>query len=103
MIPIAHSTIRPNISASRLRSDRIRTRLVLVAEAIADAAHREDVLGLLGVDLELLAQVADVDVDRARVAVGRVPPHAREQHVAREHTARAGGERAEDLELDERG
>src|SRR3954470_12841743 len=103
MIAIAHSTMRPNMSASRLRSDRIRTRLLLVAEAVADAAHREDVLRLLGVRLELLAQVADVDVDGARVAIGRVAPHAREEHVAREHAPRARGERAQDLELHERG
>src|SRR3954468_19221421 len=103
MIAIADSTMRPKMSASRLRSDRIRTRLLLVAEAVADAADREDVLGLLGVRLELLAQVSDVDVHGARVAVGGVAPHAREQHVAREHAAGARGERAEDLELHERG
>src|SRR5215217_4391504 len=102
MIAIAHSTMRPMISASRLRSDRIRTRLLLVAEAVADAAHCEDVLGLLGVGLELLAQMADVDVDRPWIAVGRVSPHAREQHVAREHAPGGRGERAEDLELHER-
>src|SRR4051795_10183924 len=100
MIAIAHSTMRPKISASRLRSDRIRIRLLLVAEAVADAAHGEDVVRLLGVRLELLAQVADVDVDRARVAEGRVPPYAREQHVAREHATGTLGERVQDLELD---
>src|SRR3954452_22271250 len=104
MIAIAHSTMKPKINASRLRSDRIRTcAILLVAEAVADAAHREDVLGLLGVRLELLAQVADVDVDRAGVAVGRVAPHSRQQHVAREDAPGARRERAEDLELDERG
>ena len=61
---------------------------VAVAEAVADAAHREEVLRLLGVELELLAQVADVDVDRARVAEGGVAPDARQQHLAREHPAR---------------
>src|SRR3954451_20418508 len=101
MIAIAHSTISPKISASRFRSERIRTRLLLVAEAIAHAAHREDVVGLLGVRLELLAQMADVDVDGARVAIGRVAPHPGEQHVAGVHPPRARRERAEDLELDE--
>ena len=43
-----------------------------------------------------------MDVDRARVAVRRVAPDPRQQHVAREHAARAAGERREDLELDER-
>src|SRR5258708_4361634 len=49
---------------------------VAVAEAVADAPYREQVLGLLGVQLDLLAQVADVHVDRARVAVRRVAPDA---------------------------
>src|SRR3954453_4212390 len=98
MIASAPSTISPKISASRLRSDRIRTGLLLVAEAISDAAHREDVLGLLRVGLELLAEVADVHVDGPRVAVRRVAPHARQEHVAREHAPGARGERVEDLE-----
>src|SRR5918994_1679842 len=94
--------MRPNTTASRLRSDRSGcTGLVLVAEAVADAADREDEVGLLGVALDLLAQVADVDVDRARVAVGGVAPDPREQHVAREDPAGAAGQRVGDLELDE--
>ena len=48
----------------------------LVPEAVPHAAHREQVLGAPRVGLELLAQVADMDVDRARVAVGRVAPDA---------------------------
>src|SRR6478609_9506293 len=60
----------------------------VVAEPVADSAHGEDVLRLLGVALELLAQVPDVDVDRAGVAERGVAPHALEQHVAREHTPR---------------
>src|SRR4051794_18843864 len=74
----------------------------LVAEAVAHAAHREEVLRVLRVRLQLLAQVADVDVDRARVAVGRVAPDPRQQHVAREDAARVAGQSVEDLELDER-
>ena len=35
-----------------------------VAEAVADPAHRQDVLGLARLSLELLAQVTHVDVDR---------------------------------------
>ena len=93
--PVAHRAQRTaSVGSSR----------VAVAEAVADAAHGEDVLGLLGVALELLAQVADVDVDRARVAVGGVAPDAREQHLAGEDAARAAGASApEDLELDEGG
>src|SRR3954462_11858066 len=96
--------IRAKISARRLRRERSgRTGSLLVAEAVADPAHGEDELRLLGIGLELLAQVPDVHVDRARVAIGRVAPHAREQHVAREHPAGAARHRAGDLELNERG
>src|SRR3954451_15919114 len=94
---------RPPVGCAGTAARASATWSVLVAEAVADAAHREDVFGLLGVGLELLAQVADVDVDRARVAVGRGGPHAREQHVAREDASGALGKGAEDLELDERG
>ena len=45
-----------------------------LADAIAGAAHGEDQARLLGHRLELLAQVPDVHVDRARVAVGAVAP-----------------------------
>src|SRR4051794_870751 len=101
---MAARMIRAKISARRLRRERSgRTGSLLVAEAVADPAHGEDELRLLGIGLELLAQVPDVHVDRARVAIGRVAPHAREQHVAREHPAGAARHRAEDLELDERG
>ena len=93
-----------NSSARRLAIERsFGPPALRVAEAVADAAHGEEVLGVLRVALELLAQVADVHVDRARVAVGAVAPDAREQHVARQHAARAGGQREQDLELDEGG
>src|SRR5258705_14021379 len=71
----------------------------VVAESVAHPAHGEDVLRLLGVTLELLAQVPDVDVDRPRVAEGGVAPHALEQHVAREDPPGCARQRAEDLEL----
>ena len=72
----------------------------LLDEAVADAAHGEEELGLLRVALELLAQVPDVDVDGARVAVLGVAPDVLEQRLAGEHPAGRAGERAEDLELD---
>src|SRR4051812_44231928 len=107
---MALDTIRPNSSASRLRSEPVKIRTMPsgplrrpsdhVAEAVADPADRDEVLGLLRIALELLAQVADVDVDRPRVAVRRVAPDAGEQHVAREDPTRAAGECHEDLELD---
>src|SRR6201989_1435361 len=97
------SMIAKNSSARRLAIERSWLSSALrVAEPVADPAHGEQVLRVLRVALELLAQVADVDVDRARVAVGAVAPDAREQHVARPHAAGAGGEREQDLELDVR-
>src|SRR4051794_3730097 len=72
---------------------------VLVAEAVPDAAYREQVLRLLRIRLDLLPQMADVHVDGPRIAVRGVAPHAREQHVAREHPSRRARERGQDLEL----
>src|SRR5215207_701682 len=73
-----------------------------VAEAVPHAAYGEDVFRRLRVALELLSQVADVDVDGAGIAIGGVAPHARQQLVAAEHAAGIARERAEDLELYER-
>src|SRR4051794_30858343 len=93
--------IRAKMTASRLRRDRSPgNSAFLVAEAVADAAHREEVLRLLRVRLDLLPQMPDVDVDRAWVAVGGVAPDARQQHVAGEHASGRPGQRREDLELD---
>ena len=71
-------------------------------QPVADAAHRLDQLRLVRVDLELLPQVADVDVDRPRLPVGVVAPQRLEQRLPAEDAARAGGERAQELELDVR-
>src|SRR5437762_8262628 len=79
---------------------RVWLLLALVAEAVAHAAHGEDVLRLLGVALELLAQMANVHVDGARVAIRGIAPYALQQHVAREHPPGRSRQRAEDLELD---
>src|ERR1700722_5277366 len=116
---IASSVIEKNISARRVLSDslnrrgriavwcRSRRRLATirpsglgVSESVADAADREHEFGVLGVELDLLAQVADVDVDRALVAVGRVAPDPRQQHVAGEHPARRARQCRQQLELD---
>src|SRR2546423_13862926 len=100
---MAPNVIAANSSASLLLSEMRTERLPLgVAEAIPDASHGEQVLGVLGVALDLLAQVADVDVDRARIAVGGIAPDPCQQHVPGEHAAGRAGERREDLELDER-
>ena len=58
-------------------------------EAVADAAHGQDQLRLVRILLDLLAQVADVHVDRARLAVVGAAAEALEQLPAREDAARA--------------
>src|SRR5436190_3126789 len=100
---MAPNVIAANSSASLLLSEMRTERLPLgVAEAIPDASHGEQVLGVLGVALDLLAQVTDVNVDRARVAVGGIAPDPGQQHVPGEHATGRAGEGGEDLELDER-
>ncbi len=74
-------TIRPRRPRA-IRRGRARITTVLAvgtrpaslrsSQSVPGPAHREDVAGLVGFGLELFAQVADVDVDRARVAVGAV-------------------------------
>src|SRR6185312_16062773 len=60
----------------------------------------EDVDGLARIRLDLLAQVPDVDVDRARLAVGRVAPDGLEQRLAGVDPSGVQGERVPHLELD---
>ena len=58
--------------------------------------------GLLGHRLELLAQMADVDVDGARVAVGAVAPDRAQQVVAAVDALAIAHQRVQQLELRER-
>src|SRR5215210_2922534 len=67
-------------------------------EDIPHAPGGVDKLGVPGVTLDLLSQMADVHVDRALVAE-LVAPHPREQGAPREHPPRVGGERYQELEL----
>src|SRR5262249_13392224 len=60
----------------------------------------EEVLRLSGFSLELLAKVADVDVDSARLPICRVSPERTEQHLSRKDAARLRSEGPEQLELD---
>src|SRR5918997_2823205 len=69
-----------------------------LAENIPDAPRGVDELGVAGVALDLLAQVADVDVHRALVAE-LVAPHPPQQRATREHPPGARGERHQKLEL----
>src|SRR5207253_1576860 len=72
------------------------------SQAVPGATHGEDVPRLLGLWFELLAQVADVDVDRARVPICAVAPDRPEQLLAVEQPAGIGHQRVEQLELGER-
>src|SRR5262245_13439138 len=51
-------------------------------EAVADATNRLDIDRVAGVGFNLLAQPADVNVDRAAVAGKIVAPDPLEQHIA---------------------
>ncbi len=68
-------------------------------EAVAEAAHGEDDLGLVGVILDLHPQAADVGVDKAGVTEVLVAPHPLEQVVARQHRTDVVGELVEQTEL----
>src|SRR5690606_21321342 len=68
----------------------IRTPMIPVIsplEAVPDPADRDDVPGVGGIILDLLAQPADVHVHRAAVSVVVVAPHTREDQVPGEHRA----------------
>ena len=71
---------------------------LLLAERVADAAHRVD-QARLAVCLGLAAQVADVDLERVRRGPEVVAPDAVEDHVARQHLARVAQEQLEQEEL----
>jgi hypothetical protein len=71
-----------------------------LGEGVPDTSHRQDERGIGRVVLDLLAQVADVDVDRLLVLVERlVVAQQLEQLAAGVDAARAAGEVAQDLEL----
>ena len=88
---IAASTTSPasatnnTIATRRPRSERI-VSAVPRAQRVADAAHRLDQRLVAGVDL--LAQVADVGLEHAGVAVEVVLPDVVEDLLARQHAAR---------------
>ena len=73
--------------------------LVALGELVADAAHGQHQLGVLGVALDLLAQVGDVDVAGADVAAELRLPQLLHDLLAAEDLARVAGQQAQDLEL----
>src|SRR6478752_7502237 len=68
-------------------------------ELVADAAYGEDELGVLGVALDLLAEVGDVDVTGSLVAVELGLPQLLHDLGAGEDLAGAADEEAQELEL----
>src|SRR5262245_37291482 len=70
-----------------------------VAEPVAHAAYRQQILRICRVDLELLAQMTDMDVDRPRLPVVGRAPERLEQHLAAVNAPGMRGERAQQLEL----
>src|SRR3954452_6362950 len=69
-----------------------------VAQAVAGAAHRLELRDAERT-VDLVAQVADVDVDDVRAVLVVVVPGVLEQLVAREHLARVAHEGLQELEL----
>ena len=75
-------------------------RASALGEGVADTAHRQHELRRRGIVLDLLAQVADVDVDRLLVLVqGLVVTEQLEELAPAEDAAGPAGEVAQDLEL----
>src|SRR3954451_1509080 len=88
-------------SASLFLSERSRNDPSALLEAVPHAAFGKDHLRVRRIRLELLAEVTDVHVDGAVVAVLRVTEHVLEQLRAREDPARLAREGEQDLELEE--
>ena len=83
------------------RLDASYSIVVGAGQLVADAVHRQQV-ARLAAGLDLAAQVRDVDVDGAIVAVVVGAERARDQLVAREHASRMARERFEQPELGRR-
>src|SRR6476646_4894200 len=89
--PMAPSTSTAARSRARREATALGPRL---AQRVAHAAHGVD--QRRPVDVELLAQVADVGLEHARVAAEVVFPHMLEELRAREHAARVEHEVAQE-------
>ncbi len=80
-------------------SERLVARDPLRREAVADPEVRVDVAPLRRHALELLAQLAHEDVDRAVAVDHRVAPHALVDLLARHDLVAVVGEQLDELEL----
>src|SRR3954454_19403488 len=101
---LARSGPTPDSLGQRLGLDglsRRRGRRVegFGGEAVADPEVGVDVAPAGRGALELLAQLAHEDVDRAVAVDHRVAPHALVNLLAREHLAGGVGEQLDELEL----
>src|SRR5450756_1264972 len=71
----ATRTTSTNSAVCSMRNDSLTAETLSFAQPVADAAHRQQVLGLGWVALDLFADVVHVDVHRALVAdESTVPP-----------------------------
>src|SRR5437870_7705887 len=70
-----------------------------VHEAVAEPPHGDQMDGVVGIHLDLLAEPFDVDVERLRVAEVVGPPHLTDQIVACQEAPSAEQERLQELEL----
>src|SRR5438874_7584368 len=75
------------------------TTALLRDEAVADTRNRVDVMGLLGVALDLLAQPVDMSVDGAGLDLDLVAPDLAKQLATADHLASLRCEQGEEVEL----
>ena len=71
----------------------------LSIKAVADAAHGQDAFRLGRICFDLLAQPANVNVDRAAAPVKIPAPHAFQNQAASQGDAPIAGEEGEQLKL----
>src|SRR6266536_1116210 len=77
-------------SRRRFTKVAIRDRLLRQFEAVADATQGLQILWTARVELNFLAEAADVDIDRSRGDERSFSPHGIEQLIARHDTAAMG-------------
>ena len=96
----------PPVASRRRRSPSsasvVSAALARPDQPVADAAHGQQVDGLVGVDLDLLAQPPHRHPDVARVGVLGVGPAAGEQRLGRDGLAEVRGQRVEEPRLGRR-
>ncbi len=78
-------------------------RLLRDFEAVSDAAQGLEILGMAGIGLDLLAQTADVNVNRAGSDEGSFLPDGVEQLIARQNAAAMRGEVFQQAKFTNRG